>query len=99
MECAECGRDRGWLAANLRTLCFGKPHCMFVPAGCLCRPRIRRMYYGLLGWYLWALRNVLVADHRISAEEATALRVHFEAHLAAFPLMELAPPAVAQKFN
>jgi hypothetical protein len=59
---------------------------MFMPVHCLCKPGVRRIYFGLLGWYLWALRNVLVHDGNISAEEADALRIYFEKYVDKHPL-------------
>jgi len=87
MACA-CDNERTWLRLNLRTLCFGKYHPMFIPAHCMCGPWLRRMYFGLLGWYLTALTSVLVSDGAISLTEAHALRMHFEDHIVKNPLIE-----------
>lgn len=86
MPCA-CDPEREWLRLNLRTLCFGKFHSMFTPARCMCNPRVRRMYFGLLAWYLTALHNVLVHDGLISLTEAHAFRLHFEDHIVENPLV------------
>jgi len=45
------------------------------------------MYFGLLGWYLTALHNVLVHDGLLSMTESLALRLHFEDHIVENPLV------------
>jgi len=92
--CGGCASERDWLNVNLRTLCFGKYHPMFKPTHCLCSPGVRRIYFGLLGWYLWALRNVLVHNGEISPPEAIALCTYFEEYLAEHPLAQLRTPHI-----